>query len=151
MPDRKTVAVDLDGVLADFSMGWQGVDVIGDPIPGAIEFTRQLSAFADVLIWTTRCNPEVGRGEGANLLRNRVRDWLDRHGFAYADIWTGVGKPIAAAFVDDRAVWCSPTTGGYSRIGQPFDIALLGVKAHCDNVPAGCSLRHDVPEIGGGA
>lgn len=32
---KKTVAVDLDGVLADYSTGWQGIEHIGDPIPGA--------------------------------------------------------------------------------------------------------------------
>jgi hypothetical protein len=140
MPDRKTVAVDLDGVLADFSKGWQGVDVIGDPIPGAVEFTRRLSVFADVLIWTTRCNPEIGRGEGVQLLRNRVRDWLDKHGFFYADIWTGVGKPIAAAFIDDRAVTCRPS----SRIAldnmDDYEQADAEAREHCSRVPPGCSL-----------
>lgn len=121
MTSRKTIAVDLDGVLADFRDGWKGLDHIGDPIPGAREFLRRLHELGDVLIWTTRCNPELARGTAAPLLRTIVREWLVRHGLMQyvADIWIGPVKPIAAAFVDDRAVRCAPqdplwTDGGAS-------------------------------------
>ncbi len=101
---KKTICVDMDGVLADYSKGWQGIDIIGDPIPGAVEFTRELSKVADVVIFTCRCTEEMqGRnGAKAHLLRNIVRAWLDTHGFVYADIYVGQGKPIASAYVDDR-------------------------------------------------
>ena len=104
---KKTVCVDMDAVLARYD-GWHGVEVIGNPIPGAVEFTRTLSEIAEVVIFTTRCNPEINKPEKAHLLRNRVAQWLDKHGFAYADIYIGVGKPIASAYVDDRAVICRP-------------------------------------------
>ena len=100
---KKTVCVDLDGVLA-FYNGWKGVDHIGDPRPGAVEFTRALSLIADVVIFTTRCNEEMNRPEKAHLLVNRVKAWLDLHGFQYADVYAGQGKPIAAAYIDDRAI-----------------------------------------------
>ena len=136
---RKAVALDVDGVLADFSDGWKGVDHFGDVLPRAVELSRRLSEFCDVLIWTTRCNPEVGRGEGVNLLRNRVRDWLDKHGFVYADIWTGVGRPIVAAFLDDRAVAVARTAD--------HDFAVAMAKVLCCSTPPGCSMRHDTPEL----
>lgn len=104
---KKTVAVDLDGVLAQYD-GWKGVDHIGDPIPGAVEFTQALSEFCDVLIYTTRCCEEINTPEKAHLLVNRVRAWLDANGFAYAAIWSGQGKPIAVAYVDDRGISCRP-------------------------------------------
>jgi hypothetical protein len=100
---KKTVCVDLDGVLA-FYNGWKGVDHIGDPRPGAVEFTRALSLIADVVIFTTRCNEEMQRPEKAHLLVGRVKAWLDLHGFQYADIYAGQGKPIAVAYIDDRAI-----------------------------------------------
>lgn len=113
---KKTVCVDLDGVLA-FYDSWKGVDHIGEPRPGAVDFTRALSIIADVVIYTTRCNEEMNRPERAHLLVNRVKAWLDKHGFQYADIYAGQGKPIAAAYIDDRAiavpenlVWDSTTT-----------------------------------------
>ena len=109
---KKTVCVDLDGVLADYSMGWKGVDHIGDPLPGAVEFLKKLGKKYSVVIFTTRCNPEINKPESASLLRNRVRDWLEEHGFKYDDIYIGVGKPIASAYVDDRAVSCVPQEDG---------------------------------------
>lgn len=106
MAQRKTVAVDLDGVLARYD-GWQGVDHFGEPLPGSRAFLRKLRETFEVVIFTTRCNAELNR-EGANLLRNRVRDWLDAHGFEYDHIHAEQGKPPAVAFIDDRAVGCRP-------------------------------------------
>ena len=42
----------------------------------------------------------------------RIVEWLDEHGFSYTDVWCGVGKPPAVAYVDDRAVHCDPLSGG---------------------------------------
>lgn len=109
---RKSVCVDLDGVLADYSDGWQGVGVIGDPIPGAVEFTKQLAELFDVVIFTCRCNPEMDRPTVPHLLARRVAEWLDIHGFTYHHIYVGVGKPVASAYIDDRAVVCQPQIDG---------------------------------------
>ncbi len=104
---KKTVCVDLDGVLAKYDE-WEGVDHFGDPIEGAVEFTKKLGETFDVVIFTTRCNPEVNKPERPHLLVNRVREWLDKHGFHYDDIYSGEGKPIAQWYVDDRAIVCRP-------------------------------------------
>jgi len=104
---RKTVCVDLDGVLA-YHETWQGVDHFGEPLPGAVQFTHDLAEFADVVIHTCRCNPECCRGEAPHFLVRRVQAWLDQHGFTYHHIYAGLGKPLAAAYIDDRAVECRP-------------------------------------------
>jgi len=107
---KKSVCVDLDGVLAQYD-GWKGVEHIGDPIPGAAEFTKRLREIARVVIFTCRTNadPKIsGRNESVQMLTQRVRLWLDAHGFAYDEIYVGQGKPLAAAYVDDRAVECRP-------------------------------------------
>jgi hypothetical protein len=129
---KKNVCVDLDGVLADYSKGWQGVEVIGDPIPGAVEFTKSLSEFADVVVFTTRCNPEVNKPEAAHLLVNRVREWLDKHGFRYADIYCGTGKPIASAYIDDRAITCRPQEGPKEDVPFTFWTAEIHAKRLCE-------------------
>lgn len=103
---KKTVAVDLDGVLARYD-GWKGVDHIGEPIPGARAFVRVLRQQFEVVVYTTRCNAELNR-EGAELLRNRIRHWLEAHGFEYDHIHAEQGKPPATAYIDDRAVSCRP-------------------------------------------
>jgi len=107
---KKSVCVDLDGVLAQYD-GWKGVEHIGDPIPGAVQFTKKLQEVARVVIFTTRTNADPAiqeRNESVEMLTQRVRLWLDAHGFAYDEIYVGQGKPLAAAYVDDRAVECQP-------------------------------------------
>jgi len=50
-----TVAVDIDGVLADYSQGWQGAECIGAPLPGARQFLEDLKyAGYYVILHTTR-------------------------------------------------------------------------------------------------
>jgi hypothetical protein len=105
---RPRVCVDLDGVLAKYD-GWKGAEQIGEPIPGALEFARSLNEFADIIIFTSRCSEDLA-SEPIDTARVRLKiiDWLDTHGFPYHDVYTGRGKPVASAFVDDRAVPCTP-------------------------------------------
>lgn len=123
---KPTVAVDLDGVLASYD-GWKGVDIIGDPIPGAQDFIGcLLSSGLRVIIHTTRTNAWVNRAEhngqdhlaagGGHRWRARLRlivsNWLMQNGFPKESddfyVYDGPGKPIAVAYVDDRAVACAP-------------------------------------------
>jgi hypothetical protein len=128
----KSVLVDLDGVLATYD-GWRGIGHVGEPRPGAAEFLRRLKDVARVVIYTTRCKaysegtpgpegmPEPDRS-APEALAARVRAWLDAHGLEYDEVYTGQGKPFAAAIVDDRAV-AVPT----NPAGLDFERALLGV------------------------
>ncbi len=138
----KTVCVDLDGVLADYSQGFQGIDNIGDPIPGAAYFTRQLRKFAYVVIFTTRCKeypPGTMERDGrrAPELAAVVEAWLDRHGFAYDEVYTGQGKPMAACYIDDRSVVCRPQSSFATdsvKAGNPdqFTQALWAAQHLCE-------------------
>lgn len=127
---KKTVCVDVDGVLADYSAGWQGLDHIGDPIPGAVEFTKELAEFADIVIYTTRCCEDLNGRNGlkAPMLRKLIQEWLDKHGFTYHDIYVGQGKPICAAFIDDRAINCRPQKFGKSE----YMGAIAEAKRYCN-------------------
>ena len=104
---KKSVAVDLDGVLAEYTE-WKGIGHFGDPIPGAVEFIDALREHFDIIIHTVRCSSEINGPESANLLVKRVRNWLDKHGFHYDHIWSEPGKPLAVAYIDDRAIRCEP-------------------------------------------
>lgn len=129
---KKTVCVDLDGVLAQYD-GWKGDDIIGDAIPGAHDFVRRLMEFSIVSVFTTRIsvtlrpvpagfsprptleipNLELHPSDQWALeLGSRIYDWLAKHDFPEGvAVWLGHGKPIAAAYVDDRAVVCRPQDG----------------------------------------
>lgn len=119
-----TVAVDLDCVLADYE-DWKGLDQIGAPILGATEFVERLLGLGfEVVIWTTRTNVSINPpGSGGframpeeawhRFLIRQIETWLDQHGFpalAEGSFWVydKPGKPIATAYVDDKAVRCRP-------------------------------------------
>ncbi len=133
----KTVCLDLDGVLARYE-GWKGADHIGDPIPGAVDFTRDLASRYRVVISTSRLRREVpdagpdhasaAAGEApaaeAAATVGFIAAWLDRHGFAYDEIDTGAGKPLASAYVDDRGVSCQPQEDG----AEAFATALARIE-----------------------
>ncbi len=104
---KQTVCVDLDGVLAK-NDGWKGVDYFGGVIPGAIEFTKNLSEQFNVCIFTCRCNQESNNEYSIEELKEKVQKWLDSNGFYYDQIYTGMGKPIALAYIDDRSISCLP-------------------------------------------
>lgn len=107
---KPRVCVDLDGVLAKYD-GWRGPDQIGPPLPGALDFASSLSKIADIIIFTSRCSQEHS-GAGSRIspgrLKIRIIDWLEKYNFPYSDVYVGQGKPKAAAFIDDRAINCSP-------------------------------------------
>lgn len=133
--NRPRVCVDLDGVLAQYD-GWKGLDFTGQPNPGAVEFTRKLSEIAEVVIYTTRCAVEHHRedlGEAsrpasdlAPRLVHSVRYWLEKYRFTFDEIYAGQGKPLASAYVDDRAIACTPQNNP-----QAFDFALFRIKELC--------------------
>jgi len=102
----KTVCIDLDGVLADYKGGWRGVEHIGDPIPGAKEFVDEIAKFARVVIYTSRLSDKFDQDHTAALYA--ITYWLEQYGFYYDEIFSGTGKCVASAYIDDRAVCCKP-------------------------------------------
>lgn len=120
---KPVICIDLDGVLASWGQGT--FHEIGPPIIGAVDFTRALSDIGDVVIYTCRCTEELYRPEKAHLLANRVREWLDRHGFCYADVWVGQGKPIAHVYIDDRAIGCRPEHDPLAFTKAEYSVAGL--------------------------
>lgn len=124
---KKRVCVDLDGTLLSYD-GWKGVEHFGAPLPGAVEFTRELSRFADVIIFTCRCSEDC-QSESAEFLTRRVREFLDREGFAYSEIYTGRGKPFAHAYIDDRSIVCDPQSWVGPEVS--FRSALMSARALC--------------------
>jgi hypothetical protein len=125
--EKPRVALDLDGVLAEYD-GWEGIDEIGAPLPGAKEFAEKLAKVADIVIFTTRCSSQPGsRGAISPLTPGQARihviDWLEKNKIPYTDVYMGEGKPRVAAIVDDRAINCRP-----QEDPDAFDETLTAVK-----------------------
>jgi len=109
---KPRVCVDLDGVLAKYD-GFKGLDRIGPPLPGALEFAESLAKIADIVIFTSRCSMDLGTETSDSRvspgqMRIRVIEWLEKHKVPYVDVYVGQGKPRVAAFIDDRAISCNP-------------------------------------------
>ncbi len=126
---RPVVCVDVDGVLASREYS-KGAAEIGEPIDGAVDFTRELHETADIIILTARISGGDAKSkskkksaEVGEQAKVQVKDWLDQHGFAYTSIWTESGKPIASVYVDDRAVACRPEEDGV----KAFKLAHEGI------------------------
>lgn len=135
---RKTVALDLDGTIIDYSEGWKGVDHFGPPIKevegmSAQEFTAEIAKFADILIHSTRLSSEFVKSPV--LVTNKIREWLETHKITYHGIWDGTGKPIASAYVDDRSVEARPIASKDLPQGKSYQEALEMIKLLVNGTP----------------
>ena len=106
----KRIAIDLDGTLAHYDH-WRGCEHIGEPLPGAVEFTKLLR---DLGFWIAIYSCRNMKGDTQNI--QIVSDWLRTRGFYYDEIF--LGKKYADWYIDDKAISCTPQTDpkAYSRI-----------------------------------
>lgn len=96
MSQKKTIAVDFDGVIHEYSRGWQGGEIYDGPVEGAIEAICNLYGKGyEIVILTTRTN------------WSEIKQWFCRHlpanqecpEFTVTNI-----KPPAIAYIDDRGI-----------------------------------------------
>lgn len=98
--DKKTICIDFDGVIHDYSNGWQGEDVFAQMIPNADTATALLKKKGwRVIIFTTRKKTK------------KLEDWLSEHKIAYDFINENPdqpehasGKIVADVYLDDRGI-----------------------------------------------
>lgn len=87
----RTIAVDFDGVVHQYSEGWKDGTVYDDPVPGAREAIQKLiSKGYTVYILTAR----------RDLLS--IQEWLTEHEFPAMRV-SRVKLP-ALAYIDDRGI-----------------------------------------------
>jgi hypothetical protein len=94
---RPTIAVDFDGVLADYE-GWKGNEVLGEPRTDVIEVLHTLRHEGwKIVIHTTRA-------------QEHISDYLARYSIPYDEVnhnssYQNRGnKPVATIYWDDRAL-----------------------------------------------
>jgi len=89
---------DFDGVIHDYSNGFQGVDVYGDIIEGAREALEELSEKWYIIIFTTRAtSPELMAWLLSHDVKCNTINTLD-HNPPNTSV-----KPIATVYLDDRS------------------------------------------------
>ncbi len=106
---RPTVMVDLDGVLAPFE--WKGPsnyypDEISPPFLGARDFLLDLEKFADVWIATSRLLFESVNYADRSI-PHAFYSWIKQHDFPQILCNRLISKPLAVAYIDDRALFCN--------------------------------------------
>lgn len=123
--EKPPIWVDLDATLARYTQ-WEGVEVIGEPLPGAREFVKDLRKDFRVGIFTCRTKADLtGRdGETPEQLAAHVWAWAKSHGIRIDDVYTGQGKPFGVFYVDDRGVNCEPQADVFA-----YDRALREIRA----------------------
>ena len=98
MPEQRVLAVDFDGVIANYD-GWKGDDHFGTPLPGVAEALQELKKRGWlIVIWTTRGNVE------------QLRNYLNCFGIPYDSINEVSSREYAKqkisadVYLDDRGL-----------------------------------------------
>jgi hypothetical protein len=146
-PPPATILVDLDGVLAEYR-GFQGVNVIGPPIPRMVARVKAwLAEGRDVRIFTARVSygepptdevPFVTTRRHAEEQRELIREWCRLHLGRALEV-TNRKTYGAVEIWDDRAVQVVPNTGMTLR--EWLEEAKVSRPPRCFRGPATLSRR----------
>jgi len=97
------IAIDFDGVIHEYSKGWNGGEIYDPPVVGAKEALEALKAKGHTLyLFTTRTNTMFRKKDEPDQ-KVMIEEWMKRHEIPFDKIWT-FGKPMADIFIDDRAL-----------------------------------------------
>ncbi len=97
----KSICIDFDGVIHDYSRGWLGIDVFDKVLPGASEATHRLhDAGYMIIIYTTRNDTPALRDF---LNKNEICfDYINEN--PYQPNGSEYGKVKADMYLDDRGI-----------------------------------------------
>ena len=89
--NNKTIAIDLDGCIHEYSRGWNGGDIYDPPVLNAKKAIKKLKNKGyDIVVFTARTDLKA------------VQQWLDIQGIEVDEV-TNI-KPKAVCYIDDRAI-----------------------------------------------
>jgi len=104
---KQRIAVDFDGVIHDYTKGWQDGSIYGEPVPDSLETIVKLSEKFEVYIFTTRAREERKQ-------EVEIREWLknnvcqkglgDKAYELFHNIVITDKKIPAIAYIDDRGI-----------------------------------------------
>jgi len=92
------IVLDFDGVLHDYSMGWNEGKIEGEPIEGSVEAFFELMKTYEVVVCTARTNLD----DVANWMMKHFK-FTERLGYEYVPIITNIKYP-AHFYIDDRGI-----------------------------------------------
>lgn len=98
-----TVAIDFDGVIHRYSMGWHDGTIYDRPMEGAKESMQKLrDKGCKILIFSTRAEGKYINGKWQENQKDNMAEWLKFYQIPYDEIASG--KPMAHVYIDDRGL-----------------------------------------------
>ena len=91
---RRRLAVDFDGVIHKYSLGFHDGTLYDIPFPGAKQSLTKLRKKWWIYVYTVRATTKKGR--------QAVESYLKKNKIPYDEVVPH--KPVAFAYIDDRAI-----------------------------------------------
>ena len=101
--ENKTIAIDFDGVIHSFELGYHDGTIYGTPIEGSIESIKMLSKKYDIIIYTAKAKkdrPLINGKTGTEL----IWDWLKKYNVNSYIKEITAEKPRCICYIDDKAI-----------------------------------------------
>jgi len=101
---KNTIAIDFDGVIHKNSLGFHNGTIYDVPVDGTKEALEFLSKkFSKIIIFTCKSRPKRPLINGMNGTE-LVWQWLKKNKLDQYIFEVTVEKPVAAAYIDDKAI-----------------------------------------------
>jgi ribonucleotide monophosphatase NagD (HAD superfamily) len=101
--ESKTIAIDFDGVIHSFELGYHDGTIYGTPIHGSIESIKKIAEKYTIVIYTAKAKkdrPLVNGKTGTEL----VWEWLEKYDLAKYIKDVTAEKPRCVCYIDDKAI-----------------------------------------------
>lgn len=103
LEENNTLAVDFDGVIHSFELGYHDGTIYGTPLPNCFESLQELSKKYKIIIYTAKAKPDrplVNGKTGTQL----VWEWLEKYNLKQFINDVTAEKPRAICYIDDKAI-----------------------------------------------
>jgi len=103
LEESNTIAIDFDGVIHSFDLGFHDGTIYGTPIEGSIEAIKQIAKKYTIVIYTAKAKkdrPLVNGKTGTEL----VWEWLKKYQLDSYIKDVTAEKPRCICYIDDKAI-----------------------------------------------
>lgn len=101
--ESNTIAVDFDGVIHSFELGFHDGTIYGTPIKGSIEAIKKLAKRYTIVIYTAKAKkdrPLINGKTGTEL----IWEWLNKYNIDQYISDITAEKPRCICYIDDKAI-----------------------------------------------
>ena len=101
--ETKTIAIDFDGVIHSFELGFHDGTIYGTPLPGSLESIKKIAEKYKIIIYTAKAKkdrPLINGKTGTEL----VWEWLKKYKIDTLIADVTAEKPRAVCYIDDKAI-----------------------------------------------